>query len=435
MADSLPLHDPAGPGETGAGRRATVAVVLKGWPRLSETFIAQELRGLETRGLRLRLYSLRQPTDRKVHDINRALRAPVVYLPEYLRHEPRRVLRAWRRARLLPGYRQARAAWLRDLARDLTPNRIRRFGQALVLAAELGGDVTHLHAHFLHTPASVARYAAMMRGLAWSASAHAKDIWTTPDWEKAEKLRDAAWVVTCTAAGRDHLNGLRPARPVELVHHGVDAARFPPPPARAAADGSDPSRPVTLLSVGRAVEKKGFDDLLAALADLPAELHWRFVHIGGGPLLSHLKRKAAGLGLGSRVDWRGGRTEDEVRAAYGAADLFALASRQVRDGDRDGIPNVLLEAMSQALPVVATTAGAISELVLPGETGLLVPPGEPKALAEALRALIRDPQLRTALGRAGEARVRRDFPASRGYDRIAALLSTSVICGSPSTRR
>jgi glycosyltransferase involved in cell wall biosynthesis len=432
MADSLPfvrVDEPA----PGAAVHGSVAVVVKGWPRLSETFIAQELHALEQRGLRLRLFSLRWPTDRHTHDINRAVRAPVTYLPEYLHDELRRVVRAWRIARQLPGYTAARRAWLRDLRRDPTPNRIRRFGQALVLAAELPADVVHLHAHFLHTPASVARYAAILRGLGWSASAHAKDIWTTPDWEKAEKLHDAAWTVTCTTAGHAHLQSLAPNRTVELVHHGIDLVRFPPAAGRPIRDGSDPLDPVIVLSVGRAVPKKGFADLIEALARLPRHLHWRFVHIGGGPLLPELKQLAERRGVASRIDWRGAQPEKDVRAAYAAADLFALASRVTVDGDRDGIPNVVAEAMSQSLPVVATTAGAIPEIVVSGETGSLTPPGDPTAFAAALAALVADPALRARLGSAGAVRVHRDFPAARGFDRLAALLSQTVACVSPST--
>src|SRR5262249_51333086 len=202
---------------------APVAFVLKGSPRLSETFIAQEIRSLERRGLHIRLYSLRRPTEGKRHPVHDEIRAPLVYLPEYLYQEPRRVLRSWRKARHFPGYAKAWPVWRRDLARDPTPNRIRRFGQACVLAAELPREVGRIHAHFLHTPASVARYAALMRGLPWSVSAHAKDIWTTPDWEIAEKLADAAWTVTCTRAGQARLVGLSP-RPetVALAYHGLD---------------------------------------------------------------------------------------------------------------------------------------------------------------------------------------------------------------------
>lgn len=433
MPDSLPDRRP--PERELMGPPPTVAVVLKGWPRLSETFIAQELRALEARGLRLRLYSLRHPTDRQVHPVNRAVQAPVVYLPEYLSHAPGRVFRGWRAARRLPGYPAARRAWLRDLWRDRTPNRIRRFGQALVLAAELPDDVGHIYAHFLHTPASVARYAALMRGLGWSVSAHAKDVWTTPNWEKAEKLAEAAWAATCNAAAHEHLSALAGGKSVALVHHGVDVARFPPAPARPRRDGSDPGEPVILLSVGRAVPKKGFPDLLAALARLPRDLHWRLVHVGGGPLLPQLQAQATALGLAARIEWRGARAEDDVRGAYRAADLFALASRVMPDGDRDGIPNVLAEAMSQGLAVVATTAGAISELVAHDRTGLLVPPEDPPAFADALAALIRDPARRHAFGTAGEDRIRRDFLADRGFDRIARLLADTIGCVSPSMLR
>ncbi|MFN2644659.1 MAG: hypothetical protein ABR570_06690, partial [Burkholderiales bacterium] len=150
-----------------------VAFVLKGYPRLSEAFIAQEIAALERRGLDILILALRHPTDEKLHPVHREIKAPVHYLPEYLLREPRRVLRAWRIVRRLPAYNKVRAIWLRDLWRDPTPNRVRRFGQALVLAAELPRDVERLHAHFLHTPASVVRYAAMLRGLPWSGSAHA----------------------------------------------------------------------------------------------------------------------------------------------------------------------------------------------------------------------------------------------------------------------
>jgi glycosyltransferase involved in cell wall biosynthesis len=409
----------------------TIGVVVKGWPRLSETFIAQELRALEQRGLRLRIYSLRHPTDRRIHALNRAVAAAVVYLPEYLWREPLRVWRGWRSARRLPGYRRARRTWLHDLRRDLTPNRVRRFGQALVLAAEGGADVAHLYAHFLHTPASVARYAAMMCGLSWSVSAHAKDIWTTPDWEKREKLLDAAWAVTCTRAGCGHLAALAPGK-VELVYHGIDAARFPPRDgARAPRDGSAENDPIVILSVGRAVPKKGYDDLLTALAMLPRSLHWRFVHIGGGPLLAPLKRQAERSGLSDRIVWCGAQAEDVVRAAYREADLFALASRIGDDGDRDGLPNVLLEALSQSCPVVATAVSAIPELVVDGVTGSLTPPGDHAALAAAIELLARNPALRARLAGAGEARVRRDFPLERGAARIAALLQPSVAASVP----
>ena len=396
------------------------AFVLKGYPRLSETFIAQEIAALERRGLDILIVSLRRPTDARRHAVHDEIRAPVLYLPEYLFLEPLRVMRAWLRERKKSAYIAARSLWLRDFMRDPTPNRVRRFGQALVLANELPPDVRHLHAHFLHTPASVTRYAALLTGLAWTGSAHAKDIWTTPEWEKREKLASCEWLVTCTAVNHAHLAALAPAGRVELVYHGLDLLRFPfQKTEKQAKNGNDPNNPVIILSVGRLVEKKGTDVLLEALARLPGQLHWRLVHAGGGPLKDKLARRARALGIAARVEWRGARTQAELLAEYRAADLFALASRVARDGDRDGLPNVLAEAQSQGLACVATSVAGIPELIEDGRTGLLVAPESPAALALALEGLIIDPARRRALGEAGCGRVHAEFGLEENIGRLA----------------
>lgn len=411
-----------------------VAVVVKGYPRLSETFIAQEFLGLEQRGLALQIWSLRAPYDPATHPIHDEIAAPVAYLPEYLWRAPGRVLAGWWRARRLPGYRAARAAFLRDLRRDRTPNRIRRFGQALVLAAELSPGAALLYAHFLHTPASVTRYAATMRGLPFAVSAHAKDIWTTPDWEKREKLADAAWLATCTGTGADHLRALAPAPDrVHCHHHGLDFARFTAPPMadEAPRDGSGPDRPVRIASVGRLVAKKGYDDLLDALARLPAGLYWRLDHIGGGPLAGELKARAERLGIAGRIDWRGRRPQADVQALLAEADLFVLASKIAEDGDRDGLPNVLMEAQAMRVACLSTAVSAIPELIEDGRTGMLVPPGDPDALAAALAALIGDPARRADLAGAGLARLHAEFDMSAGIDAIAGLLTATAKRGDP----
>jgi len=404
-----------------SGATNCVAFVLKGYPRLSETFIAQEILALERRGFEILIVSLRHPTDRTTHPVHRLIRSALLYLPEYLYQEPRRVWRAWLRSRRRSGYRAAQAAWFADLQRDPTTNRIRRFGQALVLAAELPENVNHLHAHFLHTPASVARYAALIMGLSWTVSAHAKDIWTVPAWEKRAKLAEADWVVTCTEAGRSHLASLAPRRnKVALCYHGLDLERFPtPPPRSSGSNGGDPEHPVVLLSVGRLVAKKGYEDLLAALAFLPPSLEWRFVHIGGGALKNMLLYQAARLGLSRKIEWRGALTQPDVLASYRQADLFVLASKLANDGDRDGLPNVLIEAQSQRLPCVATDVSGIPELIEKGVTGLLVRPNDPVGLSRAISELIRDPARRAAMGAAGERRVHSNFAMKSGIDALA----------------
>lgn len=404
-----------------------IAVAMKGYPRLSETFIAQELLGLQQRGLPFEIWSLRHPTDAAKHLMHRQITAPVRYLPEYLHDEPARVMRGLLAALLRPGLLRLLPVFLRDLARDRTRNRWRRFGQACVMARELPRDIRHLHVHYLHTPASVIRYAALLSGRTWSFSAHAKDIWTTEDWEKREKIASAAWGVTCTRDGHRELERLsdRPDK-VALVYHGLDLARFPAPGPRSLRDGTDPADPVRFVTIGRAVAKKGFDDLLEALAKLPCTLNWRLTHIGGGEKLKTLQAQAQALGLGDRITWAGPKAQDEVIEALRAADLFVLPSKEAGDGDRDGLPNVVMEAASQGLPIVATDFAGIPEFVRDGVEGLLVPPGDVAALAAALNELAGAPRKRAALGEAAYARLTDAFSAQAGLDRVAAMLKRSV---------
>jgi glycosyltransferase involved in cell wall biosynthesis len=403
---------------------ARVAVILKGWPRLSETFIAQEIAGLEARGVALEIWSLRRPTDKARHPVHDRVAARTVYLPEYLKDDPRRVLAAWRKARLLPGYRAARRKFLVDFRRDPSANRVRRWGQALVLAAELAPSVERLYAHFLHTPSSVTRYAAALRDLPWSVSAHAKDIWTSEPWDVTEKLADCSWLVTCTAIGLHRLKELAP-RPerLKLVYHGLDFGHLPPPRgARLRRDGSNAADPVTILSIGRKVEKKGYDDLLTALARLPPALHWRFEHVGAGELSDPLKAQAAALDIADRCTWHGAQPQKAVFAALARADLFALAAKKAADGDQDGLPNVLMEAAHQGLAIVSTRAAAIGEFISDGDNGLLVAPGAPDELATALARLVGDPDLRQRLASRASEIVRTRFSFESGVDWIASAL-------------
>src|SRR5829696_563642 len=400
-----------------------IAVVVKGYPRLSETFIAQEILALEARGLALEIWSLRQPTDKAVHPMHKRIRAPRRYLPEYLYREPLRVLRGALWARRQPGFRTLLRAFWKDLRRDLTANRGRRLGQAFVMARELPAPVMHLHVHYLHTPASVVRYAALLTGRSWTCSAHAKDIWTTPDWEKREKMAEALWGVTCTAQGAGNLRSLSQPERVSLVYHGLDLSRFPAPPeSRPVRDGFDPLDPVRIVSVGRAVAKKGFGDLIQALAALPQDLHWRFAHVGGGELLNSLKKQAQEAGIADKVAFLGSKAQPDIIALLRDADLFVLPSKEAKSGDRDGLPNVIMEAASQGLAIVATDFAGIPEFIRGGTEGELVAPGDWEALSNALNLLARDPERRKILGAAAFTRLRRDFSMEGGIDMLEAHL-------------
>ncbi|MGC3938668.1 glycosyltransferase family 4 protein [Roseobacter sp. EG26] len=402
---------------------ARLGVVVKGWPRLSETFIAQELVALEAAGIDFEIWSLRHPTDKKTHPLHDRLQAAVHYLPEYLRDEPLRVARGFINAVTQPGFAKTWRMIRADYARERTPNRLRRFGQACVLARELPDATLGLYAHFLHTPSSVARYAAMLRGIPWSFSAHAKDIWTSPEWELREKLaadsHGAEFGATCTAFGAEHLNSLADRKDrVDLVYHGLDLERFPPPPEK---KRRKPDEPMALMSVGRLVEKKGFDRLIHALAQLPKSLDWHWTHIGGGALKEELQRLALEHGVADRITWRGACDQPEVIAEMRAADLFVLPSRVAEDGDRDGLPNVLMEAASQKLPILSTPVSAIPEFIDNGIHGLLTDDA-PQSIASEVQRLAADPALGEKMAEAAFERLMSDFQMAPGIAHLAKRL-------------
>ncbi len=405
--------------------RRKLIVVVKGYPRLSETFIAQELLGLERAGIELAIVSLRHPTDLTHHAVNDEIKAAVTYLPEYIHRSPLRTLRGLISSARMPGFTQACRQFLADLRKDFSRNRVRRFCQAAVLANEWPEGAQWLHAHFIHTPASVACYASIIRSIPWTVSAHAKDIWTSPDWELRDKLATARWAVTCTQVGHHHLQSLATdASTVHLSYHGLDLERFPVfDRPESHADGQAHDNPVVILSVGRAVEKKGFDVLIAALALLPSTLSWRFVHIGGGAELPRLKALATQAKINERITWLGATDQKEVLANYQLADVFVLACRIGADGDRDGLPNVLVEAASQGLACVSTRVSGIPEF-FNDNNGLLVEPEDADMLATALNQVLESPALRRRLGKAAEAKVRSEFDYRNSINQLVDLFDS-----------
>jgi glycosyltransferase involved in cell wall biosynthesis len=251
-------------------------------------------------------------------------------------------------------------------------------------------------------------------------------------------MSDMQWLVTCTKANVEHLSALTADQTrIELVYHGLDFTRFPSDGSNhSGRDGGDASNPVVIVSVGRAVEKKGYGDLLRALAGLPDGLAWKLIHIGGGELLRILKKQARDLGLSDRIEWLGAQPHETVLETYDRADVFVLASRIAANGDRDGLPNVLMEAQSQGVACISTHVSAIPELVIDGETGVLVAPGDTSALARELENLITDPALRRTFGEAGRQRVQSEFACEAGIDKLAnrfGLVKEAEACESHST--
>lgn len=406
-----------------------IAYVMNGFPRLSETFIAHEIHQLERAGLRLRLFVVKRENEPQVHPVVAAIRAPLTYLtaasslsgtslPAWLRRNAPRFGPAHR---LLLRRHPLRYAVTLASAIGLTlrhwPRKvfIKEFLQAGEIAAAVlrDGSVRHLHGHFCHGVATITWMASRLAGVPFSFTAHAKDIYQAelnPGRLLERKLAAARFVATCTCANAVVLKA-RHARPqdVHTIYHGLDTDAFAPPPAR-----PWPERPL-ILAVGRLVEKKGFDQLIEACAQLKhTGLDFRCRIVGeDGPAGPSLRERIQALGLQAQVELGGPVTQDRLREIYREAQVFALPCQIMEDGDRDGFPNVLAEAMAMGVPVVSTAISGIPEMIDDGVHGLLVAPRDPQALADALHRALADPALHARLSQAGRARICERFDSRR----------------------
>jgi glycosyltransferase involved in cell wall biosynthesis len=284
--------------------------------------------------------------------------------------------------------------------------------------------VRHLHAHFADTTTQVAMLASMMTGIPFSFTCHAKDIYLGDPEDLTRKIKRAKFVVTCTSANVTYLQqlvGEAEARKINVVYHGVDVEKFSP------GEPTERGSPPQILSVGRLVEKKGFPELLRACAILRSKGHdFRCLIIGEGPERPVLEKQIRHLELTDIVSIPGARSHEEVLDAYRHADVFALPCQVLKNGDRDGIPNVLLEAMAVGLPVVTTPVSGIPELVRHGENGILIPERNHRSLASALEKLLLDADLRLRLGKAARLSVVRDFDSAMHVSQLAAFFSAAL---------
>lgn len=374
-------------------------MILKGYPRISETFISNEILLLEQLGFSIHLFSMRRPRESFSHKSVKKIKARVDYLPETLLLPlPKFLYHNIRLARKRPAaYRQALKTALRRFARTRKSATIKHLFQAGYLVNRLlpRQPIIHLHAHFAHSPASVAMFAAQLSGLPFSFTAHAKDIYTSDPEQLAEKIALARFAVTCTEYNKRHLEDLsEPAKtPVYRVYHGIDLDLFSGQTAC-----SEPSPPFTILTIARLTRKKGLHTVLEAVRMLTdAGISLRHTLIGDGEDRKAILALIRKLNLQNVVRWLGTQPHDVVLEYYRQADLFALGCEVAPNGDRDGIPNVILESMAMGVPVVIPKVSAIPEVVEHEKTGLLISPGQPGELAEAVKRLLTDGPLRKTI--------------------------------------
>lgn len=388
-------------------RRPRIGYVTKMYPRFSETFIVNEILALERAGLDLEIFSLRPPVDGRFHETLSLVRAPVSYLSTRMR---------------------APALW--DLLGRALPV-LPELSHQLPLLLELDVDdavsavelallvrsrgITALHAHFGSVATAVARVAARLGDVEYGFTAHAKDIFheSVDPGALRRRLADAAYVVTVSDHNVAHLQRTFGADATRVcrVYNGLDLDRFP---------YADPtSRGRVVVGVGRLVEKKGFRYLVEAVARLvrtgrPARLDL----VGAGAEEAALRAQVDALGVQEHVRLLGPLPQHRVREIVASAAVFAAPCVVGSDGNRDGLPTVLLEAMALGTPCVATPVTGIPEAVRHEDTGILVGEADPAGLAEQLDRLMQDPVLRVRLARNARTLIEAEFDSARTAEQL-----------------
>ena len=389
-----------------------VAYVLRAFPRLSETFILNELLALRARGIPVRVFALEQVAAPLMHAEAERLLPEVTFVAA---REPA----AWRGPAVVPAKQRRFAAVGRRIGKQL-----RAWG------------ATHVHAHFAGPAATAAAFAAEEAGITFSFTAHAKDIFLESlDWRWLAWLgAQAHCVVTVCDYNRRYLRRRMPGARIVRLYNGVDLQRWAARPARPARNAVA-RKPGPVVTVGRFVRKKGFDVLIEALAILRDRgTPLKTVMIGDGAEHAAVQARAKALKLGRWVRFPGALTHVQVLRHMRRASLVALPCIVDTDGNQDALPTVLLEAAACGVPAVATRIAGVPEIVRDGVTGRVVAPGDAEAFADALAFMMSSARRRARMGAAARRRSESLFDQRRASLSLARLFGESSRLSPPASR-
>lgn len=393
-------------------KQKTLAYVLKGYPRISETFISNEILLLEKEGFRLHLFSMRHPREKFCHPSVEEIQAQVTYLPSEFTGNWTKLLYPQ-----ITAFAAQPAGYLKTLfytAKQFTKKRkvatIKHFLQAGFLTATIKRenlDVGHLHGHFAHSPTSVTLFASMMSGIPFSFTAHAKDIYTSSKASLQEKMQRADFLATCTGYNNTYLSEVKgniPC-PINTIYHGINLDLFKDITQKESA-----TPPYKILTIARMTAKKGLPTLYRALAQLRDQgLEFSHTLIGDGDDREKTEKLLKELNLTDCCTLLGTKTHKDVLEEFLQADLFVLSSQIAKNGDRDGVPNVLVESLAMGVPALSTKVSAIPELLHHRETGYLVEPENVPDLVDGIRTMLTDTALRTTVMENGRNFVEQHF--------------------------
>lgn len=410
-----------------------VGYVLKMYPRFSETFIVSEILAREAQGEHLAIFSLRSPIDPRFHPELARVVAPVTYVAR-----PGKPSTLWLALRDAATAHPALAEGIARALPELLAAEVDDAVQAVILAeAALDAGITHFHAHFASMATTIARLASLLTGIPYSFTAHAKDLFhkDVDQAEIAAKLRDAHHTITVSDFNTDFLTRMHPAAVSRLhrIHNGLELSRFAFRGPRALPDGRDASAPVHIVAVGRLVEKKGFALLVDATARLSAAgVAVRVSIVGDGELRAGLQTQITRLGLDDQVRLLGSLPQNDVTVVLAEADLFVAPCVVGADGNADGLPTVILEAMALGVPCIATDVTGIPEVVRTDVTGVLCRTGSVDDLEKAVLRLIQPGSDAAGLALRARLLVEDMFDSASQARRLRALCTGSALVSLPS---
>ena len=400
--------------------RIKIAYIIHRFPYLTETFIMREIYWLRQQGLDVQIFSLLEPKHSVVHDQAKELLKYTTYSPfvswnvfksqfHFLLRSPLRYFKSLANV-FLQTYREP-AVLVRALV--LFPKSV---WFARLIEKE---NVNHIHSHFVWLDGIAAGVVFDLTGITFTIHPHAFGLFSRNQKSVKRELEHATQIVTISKFHRKYIQDLCPdikSDKINVVYCGMEAERFQP---QSIPTGE---RPVQLLSIGRLTEKKGFEYLISACRNLADRgLEFKCQVIGGGDLKHELQKKIVELQLEEFVELAGSKSQQQVIQAYQESDIFVLPCVVASDGDRDGIPVVLMEAMACEVPVITTPVTGIPDLVLHEETGLLVAERDVDGLTEAIQRLICDSGFRTQLGRQGRRTVLEKFDVKKNVSKLAAI--------------
>jgi len=393
-----------------------IAYVLQRFPRLSETFILREMCGLREHGVELCIFPLLPNRAKPVENDARELLA-------YTRYTS---LLSWEVAKAqayflwhLPGNyirTLARTVWQAHREPSLLLVALALFPKSVCLARQMQSlQIEHIHAHYVWTAAIAAGIASDLLGITFTIHIHAFDLFESNQHDVRLRLQHASKIITVSKFNADYINKLLPGTDSEVVHCGVDTERFLPR-AKRKSDG-----PITILSVGRLIEKKGHKYLIDACKLLANRgIHFRCQIVGAGPLRRSLQARIDRHKLQGTIALLGPLGQDRILELNQHSDIFALACVVSKNGDRDGLPVAMIEAMACGVPVVATPVTGIPELIEDGNNGLLASERDANSLACALERLIMDESLRKQMGQKARQAILEEFTIRDNTARLVA---------------